>query len=206
MRRILTAALAAAVALTMNAIGPRTLPAPDKTGGMPLMQTLASRHSDRQYSDRPLSEQTLGDLLWAANGVNSPDGHRTAPSAMNRQEIDLYVFDPEGVWLYDAAGHTLKPVAEGDHRTLLNAGQEFAATAPVSILMVMNGDKFQSTGGRADLMMAADAGIVCQNINLFCTSAGLRTVPRASMDTAAISALLNLPTTQRPILNNPVGY
>ena len=125
---------------------------------------------------------------------------------MNRQEIDLYVFDPEGVWLYDAAGHTLTPVAEGDHRTLLNAGQEFAATAPVSILMVMNGDKFQGTGGRADLMMAADAGIVCQNINLFCTSAGLRTVPRASMDTAAISALLNLPATHRPILNNPVGY
>lgn len=206
MYRIFAALCAATIVLTMNALSPRTLPAPDKTGGKPLMQTLAERHSVREFAPTPFTDRMLGDLLWAANGINRPDGHRTAPSAMNRQEIDLYVLDAQGAWLYEPETHSLRPVAEGDHRALLNAGQDFAATAPVSIVMVMNGDKFQMTGDRADLMMGADAGIVCENINLFCSSAGLKTVPRASMDTDALVTLLNLPSTQRPILNNPVGY
>ena len=193
MYRIFAALCAATIVLTMNALSPRTLPAPDKTGGKPLMQTLAERHSVREFAPTPFTDRMLGDLLWAANGIN-------------RQEIDLYVLDAQGAWLYEPETHSLRPVAEGDHRALLNAGQDFAATAPVSIVMVMNGDKFQMTGDRADLMMAADAGIVCENINLFCSSAGLKTVPRASMDTDALVTLLNLPSTQRPILNNPVGY
>ena len=190
----------------MTALSPVKLPPPDKTGGLPMMETLAGRHSTREFSDKEISDSTLSDLLWAANGINRPDGHRTAPSALNKQEIDIYVFDKDGVWFYEPATHSLRPCVEGDHRALLCGGQDFVTEAPLSILLVANGDRFELTGPQASLMMAADAGIVCENINLFCSSAGLSTVPRASMDTPAIVSLLGLPANHIPLLNNPVGY
>lgn len=195
-----------AAIFTMNALSPRKLPAPATTGGKPMMETLAERHSTREFSDKEISDATLSSLLWAANGINRPDGHRTAPSALNKQEIDIYVFDKKGVWLYEAATNTLTPCVEGDHRSLLCGGQEFVTEAPLTLLLVANGDRFELTGPQANLMMAADAGIVCENINLFCSSAGLATVPRASMDTNAIVSLLGLPASHLPLLNNPVGY
>jgi len=170
------------------------------------METLAERHSTREFKPRELSDSTLANLLWAANGINRPDGHRTAPSALNSQEIDIYVFTESGVWLYEPISNTLLPRAEGDHRSILCGGQDFVTQAPVTLLLVANGDRFQMSGERATLMMAADAGIVCENINLFCSSAGLSTVPRASMDTEAIKKLLSLPDSQIPMLNNPIGY
>lgn len=163
-----------------------------------MMETLAERHSTREFSDKEISDTTLSSLLWAANGINRPDGHRTAPSALNKQEIDIYVFDKKGVWLYEAPTNTLTPCVEGDHRSLLCGGQEFVTEAPLTLLLVANGDRFELTGPQANLMMAADAGIVCENINLFCSSAGLATVPRASMDTNAIVSLLGLPAGHLP--------
>lgn len=190
----------------MAALSPISLPAPDTKGGAPLMKTLSDRKSVREFNPAPLSSQQLSDLLWAANGINRPDGHRTAPSAMNRQEIDIYMFTPEGVYLYDAAAHNLKPVAEGDHRKALESGQDFILNAPVILLLVADGNKFADRPGElAALMMAADAGIVCENINLFCSSAGLVTVPRASMDRAALSELLGLLPSHLILLNNPVS-
>jgi len=89
---------------------------PNKTRGLPVMQAFALRASVREWSDKDLSLQDLSDLLWAANGVNRPDGRRTAPSAMNAQDVDIYVFLKDGGYKYDAASHSLLPIVAGDYR------------------------------------------------------------------------------------------
>jgi SagB-type dehydrogenase family enzyme len=180
---------------------------PDKSRGHAVMKALSERHSDREFDARDISLQDLSDLLWAANGVNRNDGRRTAPSAMNRQEIDVYVIRQDGAYLYDAAGHTLKPVAKGDYRKAIASGQDFAASAPVSLVLVANLEKLgDATEENTRLIAAMDAGIVCQNINVFCSAAGLSTVPRATMDKNALKQALKLSGTQLLTLNNPVGY
>jgi nitroreductase len=94
------------------------LNAPNKKRGLPVMEALSVRASVREWSDKDLSLQDLSDLLWAANGINRPDsGKRTASSAMNAQDVDIYIFMKDGAYLYDAAQHALNPVAGGDHRT-----------------------------------------------------------------------------------------
>jgi hypothetical protein len=99
--------------------GPRVikLSEPARTRGLPVMQALSVRASVRDWSDRELSLQDLSDLLWAANGINRPDKRRTASSAQNAQDVDIYVFRQDGVYLYDPAGHALVPVVPGDHRS-----------------------------------------------------------------------------------------
>ena len=170
-----------------------------------VMETFQQRKSVREYSATPLSDQDLSDLLWAAQGQNRPDGHLTAPTAMNRQEISLYVFTAKGVSLYDPKSHSLKQVAEGDHRDMVASRQDFAKTAPVCLVTVGDFGKFGSINEYA-AMVAVDAGIVTQNIDLFCAAAGLATVPRATMDVQGIRSLLGLGENQVPIMNNPVGY
>ena len=171
-----------------------------------VMEMFQQRKSVREYSTKMLSDQDLSDLLWAAQGQNRPDGHLTAPTAMNRQEIRLYVFTAKGVSLYNPKEHSLTQVAEGDHRELVASRQDFAKAAPVSLVMVGDFDKFGSRNEHAQVMVAVDAGIVTQNIDLFCAAAGLATVPRATMDVKGIQSLLGLGENQVPIMNNPVGY
>lgn len=181
---------------------------PDLNRGVNVMKAFSDRHSDREFATRELSLQDLSDLLWAANGVNRPgDGKRTAPSALNKQDVDIYVFLAKGVYLYDASKHVLKLVAEGDHRSAVAGGQDFVKQAPVSLVYVSDLSRFgMGMDERVKLMGAMDAGIVSQNVNLFCAGVGLSTVPRASMDQAALRKLLKLSDTQVPMMNNPVGY
>ncbi|OAV71085.1 FMN reductase [NAD(P)H] [Bacteroidales bacterium Barb6] len=180
---------------------------PDKTRGDAFMQVLANRKSDRTFSEKPLSQQDLSDLLWAANGVNRPNGMRTAPSAINAQEVDVYVILKEGAYLYDATAHALNPVATGDYRVAVAGGQDFAAVAPVSLVLVADLSRFGGKiGEQSQLMGAVDAGIVCQNINIACAGLGLVTVPRATMDQAVLKSVLKLKDTQLLLMNNPVGY
>ena len=183
------------------------LNAPNKERGSATMKALSERISVREFDSKALSMQDLSDLLWAANGINRPDGRRTAPTASNRQEIDVYAIMPEGAYLYDAQDHSLKPVASGDHRGLVAMAQDFAKTAPVCLVIVINLEKLgDATAERTKLMGAVDAGIVCQNINIFCSAVGLANVPRATMDTAELQKVLKLSATQLPIMNNPLGY
>lgn len=189
------------------------LPEPDKTRGTAVMKALSDRVSVRECSPEELSLRDLSDVIWAANGINRPEeGRRTAPSALNKQDIDVYVFTDEGVFLYLPQRHALQPVAEDDHREVL-AGppspartQDFVKAFPVILLFVSDLSRFEMTGERVKLMAAMDAGIVSENVNLFCSSVGLCTVPRASMDEPAVRRLLNLADHQIPLLNNPVGY
>lgn len=176
---------------------------PDTKRGLPVMQALEKRQSSREYADKRLSHQDLSDLLWAANGINRPEsGKRTAPSAMNYQEIDVYVCLPEGAYLYDAKTNALKPVAKGDFRSAVGGGQAFVAKAPLCVILVGNLENFKGEV----LIPAVDAGIVSQNISLFCSGVGLATVPRATMDQEKLKSILKLKDSQRLLLNHPVGY
>jgi len=182
---------------------------PDKTGGKPIMKALADRHSDREFDSKELSLQDLSDLLWAANGVNRTDGKRTAPSALNKQDVDVYVLTKAAAYVYDASVHVLKGNAKGDHRALISGarGNQPASTPPIGLVLVSDISKFGSNvGERAFQMGALDAGIVSQNINLFCSGKGFSTVPRMSMDNEGLKKILNLSDTQIPMLNNPVGH
>ena len=180
---------------------------PDKARGSSFMKALSDRASVRVFDTKELSLQDLSDLLWAANGVNRADGKRTAPSAMNRQEIDVYVITKDGAYLYDATNNVLKAIAAGDFRKEVAASQEFAATAPVSLVLVANLEKLgDPKSENTRLMSAVDVGIVCQNINIFCSAAGLSTVPRATMKKDELKIILHLTDTQLLLMNNPVGY
>ena len=184
------------------------LPKPDMNRGGTVMKALADRHSTREFAAKALSMADLSDLLWAANGVNRPEsGKRTAPSAMDKQDVDVYVVLPQGTYLYDAKAHQLNLVSEGDHRDAVAGGQAFVKTAPVSLVLVSDVARM---GGVKDshalLMCDVDAGIVSQNISVFCSAANLATVPRASMDEAKLRTVLKLKDSQKPLMNHPVGY
>lgn len=182
------------------------LNAPDKTRGKAVMKALSDRHSDREFAAKELSIQDLSDLLWAANGINRTDGKRTAPSALNKQDIDVYVIMKEGAYLYDAKAHALTPITKGDHRAAVGGAQDFVKSAPVCLVLVSDLSRFGNVSDQTKLMAAMDAGIVSQNINLCCVGIGLSTVPRASMDQAALKKILQLTDSQVLMMNNPVGY
>lgn len=190
------------------------LPEPDmKQQSMTVVEALKTRHSVRNFdASKELTNQELSNLCWAACGVSRDAEHRTAPTARNRKEIRLFAFTKTGVYEYDATSNTLIKKADGDHRKLMasNGGggfsQNFVMDAPVSLLMVIDFDKFGSNNEQAVMMGCVDAGNVSENINLYCQSVGLVTVPRATHDKAGIRKLLGLTDKQLPIMNNPVGY
>ena len=188
-------------------LSPIQLKAPEKKAGLSVMETLANRHSTREFSNKKLTLQELSNLLWAANGINRPEkGMRTAPSAMNAQEVDVYVCMEEGAFLYDAKSNQLQPVIQEDLRGLVGGKQTFVKNAPVVLLMVSDLSKLP--GGNSEqtkLMAAIDAGIVSQNISIACSGLGLITVPRASMEKEALAQKLKLKSTQLLLMNNPVG-
>jgi len=186
---------------------PILLPAPQMDGGKPLMQALKERKSTRSFSPIKLPTQTLGNLLWAAFGINRPDtGQRTAPSAMNRQEIDIYVATADGLYLYDAKGNALQPVLTNDVRAETGR-QPFVKDAPVELIYVAD---YARMGGGSDedktLYSAADTGFIGQNVYLFCASEGLAVVVRGSVDRTALAKTMKLRPEQKIILAQTVGY
>lgn len=208
MKSMKLAAVAALLSIGGNAIAQDIdLPAPDMNqDSKSMIETLRSRHSVREFSEKPLDNQQLSNLCWAACGVSRDNSRRTAPSALNRKEIRVYAFMDSGVYEYLAVENILKQVTAGDHRKLVAGPQAFAATAPVVLVMVIDFERFGSQDERAVMMGCVDAGNVSENINLYCESVGLCTVPRATMDTNSIRELLKLTDKQLPIMNNPVGF
>lgn len=181
---------------------------PDLNRGMSVMQSLAKRASVTEFDTKELELQDLSDLLWAANGINRPEeGKRTAASAMNAQDVDVYVFTKEAAYLYDAKVNSLVFVTAGDHRSAVAGQQEFVAKAPVICLLVSDISRFRTGNEQQKLDWAnIDTGIVSQNIALFCTSAGLVTRPRVSMDVEKLREVLQLKESQHIVLNHPVSY
>ncbi len=182
------------------------LPKPQIDGGKPLMQALNERKSTRAYKSQKLPEQVLSNLLWAAWGTNRPDGKRTAPSAMNRQEIDVYVVLAEGAFVYDAKAHALNPVAAGDLRAQAGA-QPFVKDAPLNLVYVA--DTARMTGGSEQdkpIWYGAAAGFISQNAYLYCASEGLATVVRGMVDRGSLGGSLSLRPEQKIVLAQTVGY
>ena len=196
---------------------------PNRKRGLPFMETLSVKASAREWSDRDLSLQDISDLLWAANGINRPDEKKyTASSAQNAHDVDLYLFMRDGVYRYDADAHALEPVLAGDFRSQLmmtpspkpeDAGgpppppPSHPSNPPIQIILVSDVSRFKF--GPQELKPewgAIDAGIVSQNISLFCAATGLGTRPRASMDKEVIKDLLKLNDAQHVFLNHPIGY
>jgi len=189
------------------------LPAPQMDGGMPLMKALKLRRSTRgNYGpDTPLSMQTISNLLWAADGVNRPPNKRTAPSAVDWQNIDIYVTTADGLFLYDAQKHELKVLGKKDVRGVAGS-QDFVAGAPLNLIYVADFNRAKGFGGQGDTMPTAETwsfagtGTIAQNVYLFCASEGLACIVRAMADPVAIAKTLNLRPDQKFMLAQTVAH
>ncbi len=182
------------------------LPAPVKTGGMPLMEAIATRHSAREFSARELPLQTLSNMLWAAFGINRADGGRTAPSAINAQEIDVYVALPSGAYLYDAAANALRLVAGSDLRRVTGY-QDFVDDAALDLVYVADHGRMKLVPAASrESYASAAAGAITQNVYLFAAGNGLATVIRAWIDRDAIANALGLGHDQQVLLSQTVGF
>ncbi len=159
------------------------------------MEALNERQSVRAYTGAEIDNQTLSNLLWAANGFNRPD-KRTAPSASNKQEIDIYVLLKNGIYFYDAKENKLNLIAAGDFLDTMGS-QEFVKDASLHLIFVGNLDKSKA--------IDVDTGYISQNVYLYCASAGLGTVARGSYDKEKLPAALKLTENQKVTLVQPVG-
>jgi len=188
-------------------IKPVKLPVPNMTGGMPLMEALRERQTTRSFKPDSLSSQTLSDLLWAAFGINRPGtGKRTAPSALNWQETEIYVAMEKGVYIYDAKNNTLIPVNGKDMRGDTGT-QAFIKDAPVNLVYVSDYSKMSGVPDEDKAVLAAmDAAFIAENVYLYCASFNLGVVVRGSIDKEGFAKKLNLPPEKKVILAQTVGY
>ncbi|MCL5125013.1 MAG: SagB/ThcOx family dehydrogenase [Deltaproteobacteria bacterium] len=199
------------VGFVLSALGqelkPVKLPEPKLDSGKSLVQALKERKTTRAYAGTNLSEQTLSNLLWAAFGINRPDsGRRTAPSALNWQETDIYVATTQGMYVYDPKGNALIPVVSGDIRPLTYTQVDRFKDAPVDLVYVADLDK-TGKGEEAQKMVvvAMDTGFIAENVYLYCASAGLPTGFRVSIDKDKLAKALKLRPTQRIMGAQSVG-
>lgn len=192
---------------TAQELKPIQLPPPQTEIGKPLMQALTLRQSSRSFNSKALPMQEVSNLLWAAYGINrSESGKRTAPSAMNWQEVDLYVALAEGVFLYDAKANTLNPVIAKDLRSATGS-QGFVADAPLNIVYVADLARVSRASDEdKTLYTAADVGFIAENVYLYCASQGLAVVVRGSVDRASLAKAFKLRPEQKVILAQTVGY
>ncbi len=186
------------------------LPAPDKTGGKPLMQALNERQSVRTFTTDNLTLQQISELLWACWGINRADEKkRTAPSSRNVQEMDVYVSLPSGLYIYDAENHLLKQIHNRDIRALCGT-QDFVATAALNIIYVSDMGKLGKKEGDAiegsDLLSSyANTGFLAQNVYLFCASENLGCVIRGMVPKDKLAPAMGLRSNQAIILSQTVG-
>jgi nitroreductase len=171
------------------------------------MDVLKDRHSCREFSSLPLSEQMLSDMIWCAFGINRPPMQgRTAPSAQNWQEIAIYVAKHDGLFVFEPSAHALTRVSKIDIRPLTGL-QAYAAIAPVDLIYVAD---FARAGNATEeerrLYSVADTGFIAQNVYLFCASQGLATVVRGAIDRQLLASAMRLRPNQRIILAQSVGY
>lgn len=189
---------------------PIKLLSPGTDGGKPLMEALKSRKSSRSFTTDKLPLQLLSSLLWAAFGINRPEEeNRTAPSAVNRQEIDVYVAMQEGIYLFDAKSNTLNPVVKGDFREktarFIQPSRKLITGAPVQLIYVANSSRTGIIGSDEDYA-SVSAGCIVQNVYLFCASFNLGTVVRALFDEDDLCKIMGLKKNDRIIITQTVGY
>jgi len=171
------------------------LPAPDKTNKTTLIQALENRHSDRTFSDKAIDTQTLSTILWAAYGINRPDGKRTIPTALDKKDLNIYVFNKDGIWLYDASTHTLKQQASENHLDLFQK-QDYMNT--VSTVLVYTGS--------TEEYAVMHAGSAYQNVELYAAANNIASIVRGYFDHDKVQEVLKLPTNQRVIISQAIGW
>ncbi len=178
----------------------------NKSGGLPLMEALSKRKTDRNFSSSEIDFNLLGQLLWAANGINREnENKKTVPSARNAQEIDLYAFKEDGIWAYKPKGHQLVLLKKGDYRKQVS-NQPFAATAPVILVLVANYDKMKNFSAEDKVFYSTiDCGYICQNVYLFAASENLATVTIGQINREAVAKLLNIKN-GKVVIAQPIGY
>ena len=211
MKNILTIACVAMImaATSCKAQDNIQLPKPSMNNKVALMQALQDRHSIREYADKQIPDDVLSTVLWAACGINRPgEGKITAPSAINAQDILVYVVRQNGAYLYQPKDNSLQKVSNKDLCAAVAGRQSFAASAPVSLVLVSNHNKFpQQMSKKAKTRMGVvDAGYVSENICLACSALGLNTVPRMTMDTETLKKELGLDDNYDLVLNSQIGY
>lgn len=185
------------------------LPKPSMDNKVTLMQALENRHSTREYADKQIPDDVLSTVLWAACGINRPgEGKITAPSAINAQDIQVYVVRQDGAYLYQPKDNSLEKVSSKDLRAAVAGRQSFAADAPVSLVLVSNHNKFPQQMPREakTRMGVVDAGYISENICLACSALELNTVPRMTMDTEVLKKELGLDDNYDLVLNSQIGY
>ncbi|MCL1901584.1 MAG: SagB/ThcOx family dehydrogenase [Endomicrobia bacterium] len=179
---------------------------PEHSKGKIVLQAMKDRHSSREFADKQLDIQTLSELLWAAGGINREDGRRTFPTAMNAQEIDIYVFMKDGVYLYVPQENKLTLVLSGDKRAA-TGNQAFVADAAVNLVYVSDLAKIRGNDDNWKMLMTAvNIGHSSENVYLYCSSADLACVVRAFIDGPAVAKLLKLKDSQKIIIGLSVGY
>ena len=205
MRHYFLSIVLAMIAANMNAQEVKKLPQPDMKLNVTLTEALQKRKSDREFkSEAAISDQHLSLILWAACGVNRADRKLlTIPTAINAQDIQVYVCRQDGVSLYQPYDNTLLKVSDVDVREMLAERQQNMKNAPLFLLIVSNQEKFRNG---SEIYGAMDAGYASQNICLMCAALGLKTVPRAMMNKEAVTKALGLNDKQILELNHPIGY
>lgn len=183
-----------------------SLPAPRMSGGKPVMQALKERQSIRDFKTDSLNKQQMSDLLWAAFGINRPENdHRTAPSAQNLQDVDIYVAVADGYYLFDAKSHSLKKLSDQDVRPL-TSGQPFGKIAPVQLIYVSDYARLAKVPPQLrDLYAGVDTGAIVQNVYLFCASENLATVVH-ELNREPLAKAMNLRPDQRIVVAQAVGF
>ncbi len=171
------------------------LPEPDKTNTATLISALENRHSDREFSDKALDNATLSTVLWVAYGVNRADGKRTIPTAMDKKDLNVYVFNPEGIWLYDADSNTLKQQSTENHLALFKL-QDYMQ--PVSTVLVYTGSNEEYA--------VMHAGSAYQNVQLYAAANNMASIVRGFFEHEKVAEVLNLPEGQRVIISQAVGW
>lgn len=189
------------------------LPAPMRDGGMSLNEALAKRQSVRDYLEQPLSTKELGQLLWAAQGINRPNGHRTAPSANALYPLEMYVVTPNGLFHYEPREHQLERISEKDLRPELSKaarGQKHVLVSPGVFIFTAVYERMDKRYGeaqhaRSTNMVHLEAGHAAQNLLLEAVALNLGGVPMGGFDDAAVQQVLSLPKDRAPIYMVAVG-
>jgi SagB-type dehydrogenase family enzyme len=190
-----------------ESLEPIPLPPPETSGGMPLMQAFHSRRSTKAFTTTAIEREQMSNLLWAAFGINRPEsGKRTVATAVNCQDMEIYVVLENAAYIYQAKEHRLFPVANRDLRSLA-ATQEYAQMAPINLVYVSDYGKMADRFGEKKPIYAAfHAGAASQNVYLYCASAGLGAVVRDSVDRVGLKEALNLREDQVIVMSQSVGF
>jgi len=196
-----TGAEASKASMVITTFDTIKLLAPDTLGGMPLMQAISRRKTDRQFDLRNLSLKHLSEILWVANGINRAKGKRTVPSSMGRYPLQTYAVLANGIYFYNPVKHQLEPLVKGDFRSLAGK-QTFVDTAPLNLVFIAKG----KTAADNFIPAIEDSGYCCQNVYLYCASEGLKCVVRAGAKEVELLKAMNLGDNYKFIIAQTVGY